>query len=530
MSQLAVTTGALDQIVRQARSLYSLPAVAMELLDLTSDPDVDAEAIRRCMQRDPALVGKVLRTVNSSVFGLSRPVGDLGQAVGLLGIKPLKILVLGFSLPPEMFSAVEAETLSRYWRHTLTKAAAARQLSGLYDGVSDDDAFLAGLLQDIGELVLLQQLGPSYAQFLTRVWEEQADLLELELSTLGFDHRIVSARLLAHWGMPTWLSKVVGAAADGPAAEKLPPEARPLPDILALAELFAQLLAAGRLDSLARLREAAQQASPGLVDQLESTITTLQTRVADLADVLNVQLIGELDFDGVLAAAHARLGEAVEAAGEEIWRPAEATPWAESEAVSSAARNCAGADVVDNAAATSCVDPPAATAAAKQHGLQLEVPPPAYDIAAVLASAVAWCRRARAPLSLLLIELDSYSDLVFTLGNQRAVQLMARMQQEAYVVGEAAHVAATTDARFALVLQDNDRPAALETARLLLDTMPALLHDLPNLAQTSLSIGAATVAMPARNFPPDDLLQAAERCLYAASAGGGNLVKSIDIY
>src|SRR5688572_27463061 len=153
---MSASASVIEQFVQRARTLYSLPAVAMRVLELTSSQKVDVRALKECIENDPALTTRILRTVNSSLFGLSREVTDLNQALALLGIKPLKMLVLGFSLPKQLFAALEADVLSRYWRHTLTKAVVARELAKRYWRHSDDEAFIAGLLQEIGELVLIQ--------------------------------------------------------------------------------------------------------------------------------------------------------------------------------------------------------------------------------------------------------------------------------------------------------------------------------------------------------------------------------------
>ena len=134
----------------KAGSLYSLPPVAMKVLELTESPKVDARALKQCVETDPALTAKLLRVVNSSLYGLSREVSDLNQALALLGIKPLKLLVLGFSLPPQLLGGMTADALQRYWRHTLVKAVAAREISEAFWNRSGDEAFLAGLLQDVG--------------------------------------------------------------------------------------------------------------------------------------------------------------------------------------------------------------------------------------------------------------------------------------------------------------------------------------------------------------------------------------------
>src|SRR6185437_6113376 len=84
---------ALEQLLQQSSQLYTLPGVAVRVLDLTNHPlQVDAAQLKACIEQDPALTTKVLRVVNSSLFGLSRRVSDLSQALGLLGAKPLKLL------------------------------------------------------------------------------------------------------------------------------------------------------------------------------------------------------------------------------------------------------------------------------------------------------------------------------------------------------------------------------------------------------------------------------------------------------
>ena len=124
--------------------------------------------LKTCLLRDPALVGKILRVVNSSMFGLSRGVSDLNQALALLGTKSVRLLVLGFSLPDELFNGLAGETLRRYWHHTALKATAAREISESLYRLPGEEAFIVALLQDLGMLVLIQQLGEPYLRFLDR--------------------------------------------------------------------------------------------------------------------------------------------------------------------------------------------------------------------------------------------------------------------------------------------------------------------------------------------------------------------------
>src|SRR3954464_7603140 len=171
------TVGLVQQFVERTGQLYSLPAVAAEVLRLTGEPQIDPRELRQCIETDPALAARLLRVVNSSLFGPTRQVTDLNQALTLLGIRPLKMLVLGFSLPKELFAGLEAEALAHYWRQTLVKAIAARELCEHFWRTPGDEPFLAGLVQDIGVLALIQQLGRPYQELLSHVQTHGGSLL-----------------------------------------------------------------------------------------------------------------------------------------------------------------------------------------------------------------------------------------------------------------------------------------------------------------------------------------------------------------
>ena len=129
----------------------------------------------------------------------------------MLGNKPLRLLVLGFSLPDELFAEMAAEQLEWYWRTTLTRAVAARQLATELWHEPGDEAFIAGLMQDIGILALLRELGEPYAKLLSGVIHQRSDLAALERDSLGFDHVELSAALMQQWHLPERLVDAVAA-------------------------------------------------------------------------------------------------------------------------------------------------------------------------------------------------------------------------------------------------------------------------------------------------------------------------------
>lgn len=524
-----------DQFVQRARGLYSLPAVAMRVLELTASPKVDVRALKECLENDPALTTRILRVVNSSLFGLSREVTDLNQALALLGIKPLKMLVLGFSLPKRLFAALEADVLSRYWRHTLTKAVVAREISQRYWHQPGDDAFIAGLLQEIGQLVLIQDLGEPYVRFVDRVHSSGGDLPALELETLGFDHAILSARLLHHWGFPEAIVRAIGAPHRAPHILSLPPHEQALPQILHLADLLARLLTSERAPPIDELLDVCRDYRRLTIDDLPTLLDDLDAKVAQLAEVLNLQLAEGVDYRSVLADAHTQLASVAGEVAVEMLEPAAMA--SEMAALAQAAADLALSPAPRREELPSAPVPlgaASATSAAAHASATLVLNDTWSDPGLVgkLNAALHVCRQHRHPLSVLLAEVDNFDQWVLTRGMPGTLSLMDRLQQVlASELDPGSSCVHLGDSHFALVLVDYDRQASLDAARHIGRRVHELGQPLLEGATPvlSLSIGLASLNVPPKNFPASELISAARRCLSAAQLSGGNSVKSIEL-
>src|SRR5580704_11899888 len=153
------------QRIKQCPSLPSLPSIAMQVLDLAQKADVDIAEIARIISKDPALSGKILRTVNSSFYGRSQHVSTISHALVILGLQSVKTLVLGFSLVTNLAkSKSKGFKHLTYWRRSIYSATAARTIAIKINLVQQEEAFLASLLQDIGMLVLDQVVGAQYSE------------------------------------------------------------------------------------------------------------------------------------------------------------------------------------------------------------------------------------------------------------------------------------------------------------------------------------------------------------------------------
>ncbi len=196
----------LDKILN-CPELPSLPAIAARIIELTGDENVSIDELAATIQNDQALTAKVLRTVNSSFYGLREPCTTVPRALVLLGLRPVKALALSFSL----VSAIEANAdpafdYMGYWRRSLYTAIAAKAIlehAGRKDEA--DEAFLGGLLQDIGVLAMYAGIGREYLELIAETDGEHANLGRRELEEYELQHADVGAMLAARWKLPEQL-------------------------------------------------------------------------------------------------------------------------------------------------------------------------------------------------------------------------------------------------------------------------------------------------------------------------------------
>ena len=529
----AIDTSVLDQIVKRARRLYSLPTVALRILELANQPTFDAAALKACLEHDPALTSKILRVVNSSLFGLSSRVTDLNQALALLGTKPLRLLVLGFSLPEGLTTGLAAEVLERYWRRTIIKATAAREFAESLWKVPGDEAFIAALLQDLGALVLIQELGDAYITFLDRVAAETGDLLTLETATLGFDHYLLTARLLEHWGLPTSLVLAIGQRPDVAELREAPVGKGTVPQIMHVADLLADLLTQPHPGRLQALLEAASAYREATLAEIEPLVVTLQAKVNQLAEILSLELPDSSDYAQILLQAYAALREAAEEATPDLLtRQAESVFLQTHERSMSIAEAAEGLQSALVAPVTTRTRTPSAVKAAA--GNSALAPRHVNDpgLLGYVETACATCRQVRSALSFALLEVDHPDRLVLRLGVEQSHELLRSLHHQlAISLQDEGRLLQVDDYRFAVILEGMDRPAAVELLRQLLRTVRQWSCQQPTLQRwtLTLSAGVATLAMPPKNFPCTELISAAERCLHGVQLSSGDGVKSIHI-
>lgn len=188
-------------------TLPSLPATAVRVIELSQDPDCTVNELAETIRFDQGLAAKILKTVNSSFFGLRTKCATIDKALVVLGLRELRNLALGFSLVPAMEAAyTDGFDPVDYWRRGIYSAVAAKFFAQRVARPIADEAFLGGLLQDIGIMAMLQALGQPYEEVLRSSAQDHRRLAAAELHAFDMQHPEVGALLARKWQLPDELS------------------------------------------------------------------------------------------------------------------------------------------------------------------------------------------------------------------------------------------------------------------------------------------------------------------------------------
>ena len=197
------------QKIWQSAQLPSLPVVALKLIELSRSPNTSISEIVATIKSDPAIVARLLKAANSSIFGLTSKVKSIEQAVVLLGTNAVTALALGFSLvDTSLCQGPLGEAYTSFWVQSTVQATSAKMLAKRIRAPNQDDLFLAGLLLDLGRLAMLKTVAKEYQPVIIAATEQQCPLLDMEKQMLGINHVEVGVELMRRWGMPDELQKM----------------------------------------------------------------------------------------------------------------------------------------------------------------------------------------------------------------------------------------------------------------------------------------------------------------------------------
>lgn len=215
-------TDLLRKILNDNRELSALPQTLAKVLEVARDEKSSAEQIARVLMRDQAMTANVLRIVNSPFYGVGRNISTVSQAVMTIGMWQVTALALSTSVYHLTENWRSSLDRVRFWRHSLEVAICARLIAKRIGYTKTEDAFVAGMLHDIGVLVLEN----SFPEKFEKAWREapeSSDVIALEEEVFGTNHARVGQFLLQRWFLPEHLCEAVGKHHSAVAADSRQP-------------------------------------------------------------------------------------------------------------------------------------------------------------------------------------------------------------------------------------------------------------------------------------------------------------------
>ncbi|KAB7628214.1 HDOD domain-containing protein [Alkalilimnicola sp. S0819] len=189
-----------EQLARKANQLVSLPRAYHRITEMLDDPRYGAADIGKVIAHEPALTARLLRVVNSAYYGLPSKVNTIPMAITILGTRALNDMILATEVASS-FAKLKSDLvdMADFWHHSIYCGIMARLLSKRLKIGEPDQLFVAGLLHDIGKLVIYRYAPEQAEQIMARFAEGPLQMYQVEREVLGYDHADVGRALVKNW-------------------------------------------------------------------------------------------------------------------------------------------------------------------------------------------------------------------------------------------------------------------------------------------------------------------------------------------
>jgi two-component system, cell cycle response regulator len=479
--------------VKKCPNLPSLPAIAVQVLDLVQRPSIDISEVAQIISKDPALSGKILRTVNSSFYGRSHAIATISQALVILGMQSAKTLVLTFSLATTLAKNTGKgfQHLS-YWKRSIYSATAARIIAAKVNLVQQEEAFLAALLADIGMLVLESVLTGQYGDICSKASNHQ-ELLKAETEVLHTTHAEVGVALAEIWKLPPVLTAPIGFShnPEGAADASL----RKLAEIVELAgfcgDVFVDKQAASAIGAVRQTCATRYNMSEADCDAM---LNDISARTKEVAGLFEINIGAQNNYDTILEKSRDLLAKLFEQQTTQLQ--------AENQQLQQKANTDALTGLSNRARFDEYLKEQFATTVKTQ------------------------------PLTLMMLDLDKFKSINDRFGHQTGDAVLAAVAAK---LRSAARRANDLAARYGgeemvLVLAGTSRATASAIADAIRRSVAGeKIKSGTHQIDVTVSIGVATAEPGGPLSSPELLIKAADMAVYAAKRGGRNCVKVVSL-
>ncbi|MDR4508673.1 MAG: GGDEF domain-containing protein [Candidatus Brocadiaceae bacterium] len=195
----------LNRVLKSA-TVSTLPSIASKLISITSNEETSSSDIANLILKDASLSTKILKIANSAFYSFPYKISTVHQAISSIGINSIRSLVLSFSfLSMKNNNKKDLFDYEKFWEQSLSTAVAAKLIMARIGTKNPEEIFIAGLLQDIGELILARSFPEQYHQVLSCVSNGEQDIIKLEQEIIGADHTFIGYEITTNWNFPNGL-------------------------------------------------------------------------------------------------------------------------------------------------------------------------------------------------------------------------------------------------------------------------------------------------------------------------------------
>ena len=204
---------AMELLIGKIRNISTLPAIVFEIIKTSNNPASSAKDLNNIVTKDQAIAAKLLQMANSSYYGLSGKVKDLERAIALLGFNTVRALALSISILDCFKGPSQSGYFNRgeFWEHSMGVAILSKIFAEKRGRrLNIEEAYIGGLLHDLGTIILDQFFHEKFAKILELVYESNIDFLEAEKMVIGLDHAQFGAKIAVAWDYPGLLVSMIG--------------------------------------------------------------------------------------------------------------------------------------------------------------------------------------------------------------------------------------------------------------------------------------------------------------------------------
>lgn len=287
----------LQEIIKKVDSLPELPQAALQVSRMLEEEGTSADKLAEVIRVDAGFTSQILKLCNSAAYGFSRRIGTVKEAVAILGFSTLKSMTytilakVALNRPIPGYAQEEGDL----WYNSLTCAVYAKHIAAREKLPDPERAFTAGLLRDIGKIVLGEFVGANYAEIERIAIQERVDFITAEEHVLGFNHCLVGTRVAEKWNLPPLLLDTIRFHHK---PSKTPPTVKPLEmkiiTIVHLADALSRMIGRGAGNDglmyspdMDAFQKVGIEMTGQYLDQMMGELLELNGIIQDIADSLN---------------------------------------------------------------------------------------------------------------------------------------------------------------------------------------------------------------------------------------------------